>query len=252
MTTAYSNTFIRHEVKYLLTEQLENEVLLRVSRFMTEDKFTGETISSLYCDSDDDILIRASLDKPAYKEKLRLRAYNTPENDSPVFLEIKKKFDGTVYKRRAAMTCEQAYRYLQGGVFPPCEDYNNRQVMREIDWIVKRDGLKPRAAVFYDRRSFYGNDNRELRLTLDSNVRYRLDDVDLRNGTQGISVACQPYCVMEIKSAHSVPLWLAGILTEMRLYPGSFSKYGSVYCQRLSAQRKENISDIGERICLTQ
>lgn len=237
MKTAYANTFMRHEVKYLLTENQENEILRRIADHMTGDSFTNQTISSLYCDSADDILIRTSLDKPVYKEKLRLRGYGTPDNDSVVFLEIKKKFDGIVYKRRAKMTCKQAFDYLQNGTSPPCENYNDRQVMQEIDWIVKRDGLKPKAAVFYDRRAFFGNDNHELRLTLDSNVRYRLDDIDLRNGTYGTPLKDQPFCVMEIKSAASVPLWLAGILTELELYPGSFSKYGSVYREKLSGQR---------------
>lgn len=231
---AYANTFVRHEVKYLLTQQQEHDILRRISEYMTEDRYSGQTISSLYCDSDDDVLIRTSLDKPVYKEKLRLRAYGTPTDDSKVFLEIKKKFKGVVYKRRAEMTCAQAYDYLVTGRQPPCESYNDRQVMQEIEWLVKRDGLKPKAAVFYYRRAFFGSDDHELRLTLDKNVRYRLDDTDLRSGTDGIQLGHQPFCVMEIKSAAAVPLWLAGILSELEIHPGSFSKYGSVYREKLT------------------
>ena len=97
---------------------------------------------------------------------------------------------------------------------------------------IRRDGLIPRAAVFYDRRAFHGADDPELRLTLDGNIRYRLGDLDLRNGTDGDTIPGQPFRIMEIKSASSIPLWLAGTLSELGIHPGSFSKYGSVYKQR--------------------
>lgn len=207
----------------------------RISSFMTEDRFSNQTISSLYCDSDEDILIRTSLDKPVYKEKLRLRAYGRPDDDSRVFLEIKKKYEGIVYKRRAKMSFAEAMSFLTNGIMPECESYNDRQVMAEISYMVQRNNLKPKAAIFYDRLAFFGNDNPELRLTLDGNVRYRLDDLDLRSGTEGALLAHQPFCVMEIKSVQAVPLWLADILSELKLYPGSFSKYGSAYREKLMA-----------------
>ena len=235
--TAYANTFMRREIKYLLTAQQQTEILERIYTYMTEDRYSNQTISSLYCDNDEDILIRTSLDKPIYKEKLRLRAYGTPQDDSRVFLEIKKKFDGVVYKRRAKMNFAEAMNYLNDGVFPVFTRYNEQQVMAEIGFMVQRFQLKPKAAIFYDRRAFFGNDDHELRLTLDGNVRYRLDDLDLRNGTEGIQLAGQPHCVMEIKSANAIPLWLAEILTELALYPGSFSKYGSVYREKLTRTR---------------
>ncbi|MBP0983994.1 MAG: polyphosphate polymerase domain-containing protein [Oscillospiraceae bacterium] len=238
--TAYANTFMRREIKYLLDEQMKLDILERISPYMTEDRYSNQTISSLYCDSDEDILIRTSLDKPVYKEKLRLRAYGRPEDDSRAFLEIKKKFDGIVYKRRAKMTYSQAWNYLVNGTLPDFPGYNEKQVMSEISYMIQRNKLKPKAAIFYDRRSFFGNENHELRLTLDGNVRYRLSELDLRNGTDGIQLDRQPFCVMEIKSADAVPLWLAGILSELEIYPGSFSKYGSVYREKLMTTHEKS------------
>ena len=239
--TSYANTFMRREIKYLLTEQQEQGLLERISRLMTEDSYSNQTISSLYCDNDEDILIRTSLDKPSYKEKLRLRTYGTPTDESRAYLEIKKKFNSVVYKRRAKMSYAEAFYYLQNGVIPEFQRYNEKQVMAEIDYMVKRFSLKPKAAIFYDRRAFFGNDDPELRLTLDSNVRYRLDDLDLRSGTGGIPLNGQPHCVMEIKHYGNVPLWLAEILSDLALYPGSFSKYGSVYREKLSGSIKSKI-----------
>lgn len=231
---AYANTFQRMEIKYLLTSRQTDEILRRTAASMTEDEYSGQTICSLYCDSPDDILARISLDKPVYKEKLRLRAYGTPADDSTVFLEIKKKYDGVVYKRRASMTYSQAVRFLTEGIPPEPDGFSDKQVSAEIMHMIRRDGLIPRAAVFYDRMAFRGTVDPELRLTLDGNIRFRLSDLDLRNGTHGEQLPGQPFRIMEIKSASSIPLWLAHTLSELEIYPGSFSKYGAVYKQRLN------------------
>ena len=232
---------MRREIKYLLTEELETEMLDRIRPFMTEDVFSRQTNGSLYCDSPDDILIRTSLQKPAFRQKLRLRTYGVPDNDSIAFIEIKKKYNGVVYKRRAQTTYGAATAYLTCGEYPECTGYNDIQVMQEIDWLVKRFNLAPRTAVFYDRRAFHGNENSELRLTLDRNVRYRTADLDLRSGTDGITLSTQPHCIMEIKSAGALPLRLVHILTELSLAPGSFSKYGTAYRERIASQNAVNI-----------
>lgn len=232
--TAYANTFMRREIKYLLTEEAEQELLRRIRGVMTEDVFSRQTNGSLYCDSPDGILIRTSLLKPEYKQKVRLRTYNTPDDDSVAFLEIKKKYDGVVYKRRVQTTYRAAMDYLVNGIYPECTCYNDIQVMQEIDWLVKRFRLAPATAVFYDRTAFHGNKDTELRLTLDRNIRYRTDELDLRSGTCGIRLRSQPHSIMEVKSATAFPIWLTHLLEELSLFPGSFSKYGEAYRETIS------------------
>lgn len=231
---AYANTFRRREIKYLLSREQTESILQRISPFMEEDEYSRQTTCSLYCDTPDFLLARLSMDKPVYKEKLRLRSYGQVTDDSPAFLEIKKKFCGIVYKRRIPTDFASAECFLTDGIPPESSDYNSRQVAAEIQHMLLRDHLLPKAAVFYDRRAFHGADDPELRLTLDGNVRFRLDDLDLRHGTDGVLLQNQPYRVMEIKSATAVPLWLTAVLSDMKLYPGSFSKYGSVYRQHLA------------------
>ena len=233
--TAYANTFMRSEVKYLLTAEIEEELLRRIRGSMTEDLYSRQTNGSLYCDSPDDILIRTSLQKPVYKQKVRLRTYNTPGDYSVAFLEIKKKYDGVVYKRRVQTTYGAAMDYLVRGIYPECTGYNDNQVMQEIDWLVKRFRLAPSTAIFYDRTAFHGNDDPELRLTLDRNIRYRTDELDMRCGTSGILLKSQPHCIMEVKSATAFPMWFTRLLEELGLFPGSFSKYGAVYRESISA-----------------
>ena len=140
-----------------------------------------------------------------------------------------------VYKRRVQTTYGAAMDYLVRGIYPECTGYNDNQVMQEIDWLVKRFRLAPRTAIFYDRTAFHGNDDEELRLTLDRNIRYRTDELDMRCGTSGILLKSQPHCIMEVKSATAFPMWFTRLLEELGLFPGSFSKYGAVYRESISA-----------------
>jgi len=239
--TAYANTFRRMEIKYLLSERQTEQLLERISGRMAEDGYSRQTTCSLYCDSPDLLLARLSMDKPVYKEKLRLRSYGNVTDSSPAFLEIKKKFSGIVYKRRIPADYASAERFLTDGAPLEAADYNSRQVAAEIRHMMSRDGLLPRAAIFYDRRAFHGADDPELRLTLDNNIRYRTDELDMRRGTHGKRLDCQPYSVMEIKSATAFPAWLVHMLSEFSLVPGSYSKYGEAYLEGLSACRAEAI-----------
>lgn len=226
---AYANTFMRMEVKYLLSEAQYASVRSAMAPHMTEDKYGKHTVCSIYCDSENSDLIRRSLDKPVYKEKLRLRTYGTPSDESKAFLEIKKKYKGVVYKRRAELSYKELYDYISAGIHPAAES----QVLDEIDSMIKRCGLVPKMVICCDRRAFFGNDDMEFRVTFDGNIRSRTDRLDLREGDGGAPIIGQPFRVMEIKSASAIPLWMCRTLSELRLYPGSFSKYGSAYAAEL-------------------
>ncbi len=222
---AYGNTFMRSEMKFLLSETDYAALRNSFSGYVTEESFGKHTVCNIYCDTDDWRLVGNSLEKPVYREKLRLRTYGTASDDSPAFLEIKKKFKGVVYKRRAELVYKEALAYIRGESRPE----KDCQVLRETDYMIKRLGLKPKIVICYDRRGFYANDDRELRITFDGNIRSRLTELDLRAGDKGEYLAGQPFRVMEIKVAHSVPLWMTHILSELGIYQGAFSKYGSIY-----------------------
>ena len=130
----YQGTFKRYEKKYLVTQQQYNALAKAFAARMVPDRFAESTISNIYYDTPDFRLIRRSLDRPAYKEKLRLRTYRTPHADTEAFVEIKKKYDHIVYKRRVAMTYSEAQAYLDGGAEP-----EQSQISREIDWFLLAD-----------------------------------------------------------------------------------------------------------------
>ena len=227
---AYANTFKRREMKFLLDEEQYRAILSGIAPYMTEDEFGLHTISNIYLDNRNDDLIRRSLGKPVYKEKLRLRAYGKKAEDGNVaFLEIKKKFRGITYKRRLDMTYRELYDYITFGTVPKTRG----QIFEEIDYLRRRMELKPKIVICYDREAFYGNDDREFRITFDGNVRFRTSDLDLRSGDYGEAPEGTPYRIMEVKSAGAVPLWLVRILSENKLYHGSFSKYGTIYQSEL-------------------
>lgn len=205
------------------------------------DEFGESTIRSLYLDTDDFRLIRNSIDKPVYKEKLRLRSYTKADENTTVFLELKKKFDGVVYKRRERMTYGEAENYFYNKVKP-----KDTQIMREIDWTMNfYKGLSPKMLVIYDRQAFYGCDDDDLRITFDRNLRYRADELNFTTDAYGESILSQELCVMEIKVLWSMPIWLCNALNELKIYPSSFSKYGTAYT--IEQTKSKNTKE--ERTC---
>ena len=178
---AYGNTYKRHELKFVLSEQQYRAVREAISPYMTADEYGRHSILNIYCDSENSELIRLSLGKPVYKEKLRLRTYGTATDDGDSFLEIKKKFKGVVYKRRVKLPYKTAFYYITSGQLPQSENFSvkDRQQLAEIDYLMKRLSLKPKIVICYDRRAFYGNEDSEFRITFDGNIRYRTDNLDL-------------------------------------------------------------------------
>lgn len=222
---AIQTVFERTEKKYIITLSQRKRLLEYIGSYIKDDEYGESTVCSLYFDTDDYRLIRNSLDKPVYKEKLRLRSYSTPKNNSNVFLELKKKYNGVVYKRRRTLKCTDAMNYVNRGILP-----DNSQIMKEIDASSKfYGGLEPKMFIGYDRTAFYSRTDHELRITFDRNVRFRCEELDLRAGSYGERILPQNLCIMEIKALYAMPLWLTKALTDLEIFPGSFSKYGTAY-----------------------
>ena len=223
--------FKRYEIKYLLTKEQVRLVKERMAQYMMADIHGRNTIFSLYYDTPDFLLARRSMEKPIYKEKLRLRSYGIAKPDTEVFVEIKKKYKGIVYKRRISMTKEASDRYLLKG-----EQVQDSQISREIDFFMKRYGnLAPRVLLSYEREAYYAKDNHEFRVTFDENILWRSEDIDLENGVYGESILPEDRALMEVKTADAIPLWFVEILSDLKIYKTSFSKYGNAYktiCER--------------------
>lgn len=224
---SYQAVFKRKEIKYLLTSAQLEAFRTAMEEHMEPDAFPHSSISNLYYDTPDFRMIRRSLEKPSYKEKLRLRSYATAEDNSQAFLEIKKKALGVVYKRRESLPYSQAIAYLDGGI-PGGEG----QIFRELDWILFAYGdLSPAMFVSYERDSFRGLEDPGLRLTLDRDILWRIRGLDLRLGAWGEPLLKEDETLMEIKISNAMPLWLSSALSDMGIFPLSYSKYGRAYQQ---------------------
>ena len=226
---AFTYIFKRVEKKYLLTREQYESLAERLAPHMHPDRFYESDIRNIYFDNSEDELIETSLKKPAYKEKLRLRSYGAPDADGMVFFEIKKKYQGVVYKRRISMTRDEAYRYIRTGELP--EDLIGN-IPVEIDYMIRRYRLFPKAYIGYHRLALAGNNDPELRITFDSEITSRYDDIRLESERPGEPLLPQGTTLMEIKIPGAMPLWLAHILSELNIYPSSFSKFGTAHVRR--------------------
>ncbi|MDR3239137.1 MAG: polyphosphate polymerase domain-containing protein [Clostridiales bacterium] len=233
--------FNRYEKKYRLDELTFTRLQKRLSDEMDLDEYSKKNgvypIASLYYDTWDSQFIRASLMKPVYKEKLRLRAYGTPNAESKVYIEIKKKVKGIVNKRRSALKLSEAYAFLSGGGLPERRPTMNWQVLNEVAYMLEQNSLKPAVYLYYERRAFFGTGNTDLRVSFDTNIRARRVQLRLEQGTYGEQLLEEGQWLMEIKSARSMPLWLCRLLSEYKIYPSGFSKYGTEYTRTLDWSR---------------
>ncbi len=237
--------FNRYENKYMLDESTFEKLQNKLSEYMKLDAYNENretyTVTNLYYDTLDNHLIRTSIQKPKYKEKLRLRAYRVPEPESKVYLEIKKKVAGLVNKRRSTLKLEEAYKFISSGVLPPDRPYHNRQVLKEISYLLETHTLYPARYLAYDRRAYFGIEQTDLRVSFDSNIRTRDYDLSLEAGDFGTRLLDGDYRLMEIKVAQSIPIWLCRLLSEYKIYPVSFSKYGAEYQKTLKASQNAPI-----------
>lgn len=221
--------FERYEKKYMLNEVKREALLTELKKHMKKDAYGLHTISNIYYDTENYELIRSSIEKPLYKEKLRLRSYGSVKKDSKAFIEIKKKYKGIVYKRRIALPLPLAVNYLEQGVFERPKD----QIMKEIDWFLKRYTVSPKVFLAYDRTAWFGKEDPNLRITFDQNIRFRNTILDLSKGNWGKPLLSPEQTLMEIKIPGSMPLWLAQTLNELSIFSTSYSKYGACYKEYL-------------------
>ena len=232
-------SFQRYEKKYLMRPEQYEMLWQELAPRLRPDEYFANTVSSVYYDTPDYDLIRHSLQKPVYKEKLRLRGYGETNHDSLVFVELKKKFQGVVYKRRIELPAYQAEAWLAGGA-PP----DDSQISHEIDWALHRYELAPKIVICCDREAWVDTENHDLRFTFDKNIRYREEQLSLCEGSHGRLLMDEGCVLMEIKMPGASPLWLAELLSRANVFPAGFSKYGKCYEQKLMENYFSGVMEI--------
>ena len=230
MSDSIITSFKRYEVKYFLTPAQKEALMPVLLRHFAVDEYGETTISNVFYDTDSYEIIRASIEQPIYKEKLRIRAYGTPDRETgTVFVELKKKYDGVVYKRRIFMNPSEVEPFLSFGIIPAGAD---PQIAAELlHFMAVHHNPRPKVYLCYDRTAFFGLEDSSLRITMDRNLRWRDDNVDLCTPPSGGLIIPADTTLMEIKIPGVMPLWLSHTLSELGIFRSSFSKIGSCYKQ---------------------
>jgi len=246
------NVFRRYEKKFLLDEHIMNRLLPTLREHMEADKYCvgGRTyhICNLYFDTQGDDVIRESLQHPFYKEKLRMRSYGIPPNgEAPVFLELKKKVNRIVTKRRTQLSYAQAAAFLRDGTVPEGADYMQRQVLSEIDYYLSHKDVAPTTLISYDRMAFFDRTDPNFRLTFDSNLRHLRGVTSFVGGREGELLFPPDFRLMEVKVSGAYPKWFADLICQEGVRPHSFSKYGVAYKTWLKHELadREDVSVLG-------
>lgn len=222
----YQNVFKRYEIKYILTSEQRKALKEEMNGIMKIDRYGKTTIRNIYFDTENYRLIRTSLDKPVYKEKLRVRSYRRVNDEDDVFVELKKKFESLVYKRRIALPEYIAMDWLAAGGEQP----EDTQIASEIEYFRNfYEGIAPKVFLSYEREAYYPEDGTDTRITLDSNIIARDHDLSLRYGVYGDNVIDRDLTVLEVKVASAMPMWLIRFLNSNNISKTSFSKYGMYY-----------------------
>ena len=231
---ADQKVFNRYEKKYLLDNETYKRFKSELDQYMTEDEYGLHTIRNIYFDTMDNELIRTSIEKPKYKEKFRIRCYGEPKEQGKYFLEIKKKYNGLVNKRRIILPIEQAIDYIENGITPQ----KSGQIFNEIDYFLNHYELYPKRYIAYDRIAMYGNEDSSFRVTFDINIRSRVDNLTLDWDDDNEYLLSAGNHLMEVKISDAMPLWFARLLSKYEIYDTSFSKYGNFYKKQLINERK--------------
>lgn len=226
--------FKRVEQKYILTEEQYLKLQDLIDKYFIQDNYYFSKIYNLYFDNDNYDSIINSLEKPKYKSKVRLRSYGPAKNDEYLFLEIKHKYKGTVYKRRINLTLKEFNEYMKNGTYPK----KKKQIMKEIDYYIKYHNLHPAIFVAYDRYSYYSREDENFRITFDCNLRGRTKNLILEDDVKDKMYFDDVTYIMEVKCLYTLPLWFVKELTKFKIYPKSFSKVGNIY---LKERRKNNV-----------
>lgn len=228
--------FKRYEIKYLLTREQKGAVMAAMTDHMEPDSFGRSTIRNIYYDTDNYRLVRRSLERPIYKEKLRVRSYHTAKPEDEVFIELKKKYNSVVYKRRTDICQRQVADYLAGKILAP----KPCQITNEIDYFLQfYKTLAPKVFLSYEREAFFDKDNSEFRVTFDENILWRTTDLSLEAGVYGENILKPGQTLMEIKTSGGIPLWMVDVLTVQKLQKTSFSKYGNAYMTMFEREKEE-------------
>jgi len=240
-------SFKRLEEKFIITQSQYEEIIKRIEPYMENDVYSGDSfypIFSIYYDTVSDNVVLESAEKPGhfYKEKLRLRSYGKLSNEnSKIFIEIKKKIEGIGSKRRVYLPYMEAMKFLNDRIVPETADYTKKQIMKEIAYYLNTNEVYPKVFIACERKAMFAKNDSSFRITFDRNVVGRRTNLDFHKSAYGRSLIPENSYIMEVKMNSAIPLWLVDILNDLNIHSRSFSKFGTEF-RLYSRENQENLS----------
>ncbi|MFM9319796.1 polyphosphate polymerase domain-containing protein [Streptococcus sp. ST16] len=247
--------FKRIETKYVVSKEILEKLIQDLKEYLVEDDYPISTISNIYFDTEDfDVLLDDDFGDKR-KEKVRMRTYlSQPTLDSQVFLEIKTKDqEGVGRKFRLLSTPSSILNFITKGHLDA--SITDKIVIEKVKKLHQdyKQGIKPRMYIYYDRYSLKekkyieGYNYNKIRITIDQNLVYRDENVNLFSGNQGAPLLDDNTVIMEIKAPGNKPQWLQDILDKYGLIEHKFSKYSCAYhkSQGLPYAPRPNIESAG-------
>ena len=230
-TTTVNYRFERIEIKFRMSAKQYQALLPLLDEKLDRDRFGLSTICNIYYDTPDYTLIRRSIERPLFKEKLRLRSYGIPGNDDRVFAEIKRKLNGIGYKRRISLPFGEAKKLLRGEPIH-CGD---PQTEAELLAFIERYHPQPMVYLTYQRYAMTAKDDPGFRVTIDRDLQYRISEVEYpsKDGMKPIPED-ESLVLMEIKALGAIPQWLTDEMSRLQIRQAPFSKVGACYTRHIA------------------
>jgi hypothetical protein len=241
------HNFNRFELKYLLSLLQAERFKAALHGYVVPDQHGHNngryTLSSLYYDSPDLRCYRENEHGLKFRRKLRIRRYETGEvftDESPVFLEIKQRYDRVTQKRRTVLPYREALRLCNDRQIPD-HDPGDRALIEEIYGFLWQYNLRPASIVRYERQAFTGTEyDMGLRVTFDTSLSFQARQLHLHEQPSGLPMLPVNSVVMEIKVNERIPYWLTNMIAAHNLQRVGVSKYcrSIEAAQSMSAMRR--------------
>lgn len=231
----YSDTlrsFNRFELKYLLDLRQAEQFKKDIVPYLIPDNHGSDngryTITSLYYDSPNLCCYREKVDGLKFRRKLRIRRYENAQvltEETPVYVEIKQRYDRVTQKRRAILTYGESLRLCNDRQIPKHAP-DDSATIEEIYTFCWQYHLQPTSIVRYKRQAFVGSKYEPgLRVTFDTDLTYQMHHIHLHEPYTGTSMLAPNLVVLEIKINERLPRWLADLIARHNLSITRVSKY---------------------------
>ena len=227
----------RSELKYYITPEMVTGVLDFARAHIEHDEYALRmpnyryTVRSLYYDSPRLDFYWEKIDGLKVRRKLRIRGYNTLNEKSVAFLEIKRRYGAAVVKERAKYDYAEIVKIMSSpaNIWLTYEQSNNGSMVlgKWLDNIL-RWNLEPTVVIAYEREAYVGRyeDDNQVRLTIDYDVRARVtESVEELFAEDNFTFLTGRYYVLELKFNNYMPKWMRELVMEMNLQQRSISKY---------------------------